>query len=235
MTTIVIPARTNSDRIDKKLMQYAGGKPIIQHTWENAVKADCGQVVIATDTDELAEMANKFGAEVVISKRLCKNGTERVADAAKQLELPNYEPVIDLQGDHCMTPPEVVRGMSELIASMPGSEKYSTLYCYHEDEPRIQDLSDVKVILNKKSEAVFFTRQPVPNAKRHCGIYGYHVSLLHNYVSNPNSLLEDSEHLEQMRFIDYGFRVYCPRAPRGTGIAINTNADLERFRRMFDE
>jgi len=151
MTTIVIPARTNSDRVDKKLLQYAGGKPIIQHTWENAVKADCGQVVIATDTDELAEMANKFGAEVVLSKRLCKNGTERVADAAKQLELPNYEPVIDLQGDHCMTPPEVVRGMSELIASMPGSEKYSTLYCYHEDGPRIQDLSDVKVILNKKS------------------------------------------------------------------------------------
>lgn len=228
-TTVIIPARLQSGRVQEKLIQNVGGVPIIQHTWEQAMEAGVGPVYIATDSTKMGKICNDFGAFVVFTDER-PNGTSRCQYVAMDHGIKG--PIINVQGDSPQMPVDNIRQLAKILGTCPPSLRFNCLFTLYEENPSLYELSDVKVLLNSSEEAMWFTRQPVPGAKKHCGIYGYYGAMLDRYVGLSDTY-EKLEGLEQMRFIEHGLTVFCPKALKPCGISINTPADLEAFRNEY--
>lgn len=227
-TTIVIPARLNSGRVPRKVLQVIHGKTLLERVWTacadagDVIKAD---VVIGADSPEVADTALSFGAKVVMTVDAA-NGSERVAQVARALGHINGDWLLNVQADH-------VGITKDAIVEFHGSLKYShesyhCLYCAWEPITYIEkmDRNTVKVLVNKDGYALHFTRQPLPLAKKHAGIYGYTGAFLNRYLSWGVGEWEQSESLEQMRVLENGCSVRCTPLSVSTGLAINTPADL---------
>ena len=189
---IIIPARYNSSRFPGKPLALINGIPVIQHTWNNAIKIT-ENVFIATDDLRIYDTARKFGAVPILTDH-AENGTERCYEAAEMLGIPDNELVINLQCDE-------VHLSSKSIEFLAKNhfDPVSTLH-YNSDE-RSDDPNDVKVIINKSCRAVFFTRNSI-SYNIHVGIYAFKMHVLRMYHTLGTSFMELEESLEQMRFID---------------------------------
>lgn len=209
----VIPARWASSRFPGKPLHVLCGKPLLQHVFERASR--CRQlsgIVIATDDARIEETAKGFGAEVAMTSPDHPTGTDRIAEAAAKF--PEASHFINIQGDEPLIEPALVDQLASLLAK-DASIDLITAASPLKDPAQLQDSNIVKVVLNEKNDALYFSRAPIPFPRqadavtplRHIGLYGYRADFLQNFVTWPPAPLEIAESLEQLRALHHGARI----------------------------
>lgn len=232
---IVIPARYGSTRFPGKPLADLQGKPIIQWVYEACKKADCGEVIIATEDERITSAAASFGAKAVMTSADCQSGTDRIYQATKGLGA-SY--VINVQGDEPFVRPETIKAVVELVKNDDQTD-ISTACMPITDKEAVNNPNHVKAVLAKDMRALYFSRSPIPYKREktpesekapyylHCGIYGYKIKALEQFVNLPVSPLENLEKLEQLRALEAGMTIKSALINKA-GPAIDTPADLER-------
>ncbi|MFT5466164.1 MAG: 3-deoxy-manno-octulosonate cytidylyltransferase (CMP-KDO synthetase) [Verrucomicrobiales bacterium] len=210
-----IPARWGSTRFPGKSLHLIAGKPLVQHVWERC--QECQQldrVVIATDDDRIREAAEGFGAEVAMTSPDHPSGTDRIAEVA--LQFPDHGAIINIQGDEPLIDPVLIDNLAQQLLDDSKLEMVTAANPL-EDLDLLDDPNVVKVVLNRSSEAIYFSRSCIPFRRnavegleffRHKGIYGYQRDFLLRFVTWPPSLLEQSEGLEQLRALENNARIH---------------------------
>lgn len=232
---IVIPARYGSTRFPGKPLADLQGKPIIQWVYEACKKADCGEVIIATEDERIISAAESFGAKAVMTSADCQSGTDRIYQATKGSGA-SY--VINVQGDEPFVQPETIKAVVELVKNDDKTD-ISTACMPVTDADIISNPNHVKAVLAKDMRALYFSRSPIPYKREktpesekapyylHCGIYGYKAEALEQFVKLPVSPLENLEKLEQLRALEAGMTIKSALINKA-GPAIDTPQDLER-------
>lgn len=209
---MVIPARYGSARLPGKPLAPIDGRPMIWYVWENAVKSRCAsRVVVATDDERIAEAVRGFGGEALMTSPACASGTDRVAETAQHLP---EGILINLQGDEPLMHPSVIDAVAEPLLSDP-EVRISTAALLRDDPDEYHRPSVVKVVVDDRGDALYFSRAPVPHYRdagvgryrKHLGIYGYRKDILRKISSLPPSSLEEAERLEQLRVLQNGVRI----------------------------
>lgn len=212
---VIIPARYASTRFPGKPLHVIAGKPLVQHVWERCQTCrHVSRVAVATDDDRIAEAARAFGAEVCMTSPHHQSGTDRIAEAAKQM--PEATHIINVQGDEPLIPPALV---DELAARMLGEEGIGMITAVHalHDETLLENPNIVKCVLNRDGRALYFSRSRIPYPRgshpglthwRHMGIYGFRRAFLEQFVRWEPSPLEVTESLEQLRALENGAPVH---------------------------
>jgi 3-deoxy-manno-octulosonate cytidylyltransferase (CMP-KDO synthetase) len=246
---VIIPARYESSRLPGKMLADIAGKPMIQHVYERALASGAESVVIATDDDRIREAAESFGAPVCMTSPDHISGTDRIAEAVVTLDYLEEEIIVNVQGDEPLIPPEVIRQVAEDLNRFENA-RVATLYEPIKTIEELFDTNKVKVVLNKRGYALYFSRAPIawarealtiPPAKnqalktshfRHIGLYAFRAGFLQEYTQWEISPLEEMEKLEQLRVLWNGGRVHLTEAQKTVPGDVNTEEDLEIVRRM---
>jgi len=227
---VVIPARYLSSRLPGKPLASIDGRPMIWYVWENAVKTRCAsRVVVATDDERIAEAVRGFGGEACMTSPGCTSGTDRVAEAARHL---SEGILINLQGDEPLLPSSVIDAVAEPLLSDP-EVRMTTAALLREDPGEFLRPSVVKVVVDGRGDALYFSRAPIPHVRdsaplryrKHLGIYGYRRDFLLRISALPPSPLEETERLEQLRVLQAGFRIRVVDVPFDS-VGVDTPEDL---------
>jgi 3-deoxy-manno-octulosonate cytidylyltransferase (CMP-KDO synthetase) len=210
----VLPARWGSTRFPGKALHPIAGRPLIQHVWERCQRArKLENVIVATDDMRIAEAAFAFGAEVALTSSRHKSGTDRVAEVAAKLRGVSH--IINVQGDEPMISPRLIDQLAGTLLEEPKVEMI-TAACRFAPGEDISNPNAVKVVLDRESNALYFSRAPIPHCRdgnsaathyRHQGIYGYSLRLLLKFVKWKPTMLEQAEQLEQLRALEHGVRI----------------------------
>ena len=245
----IIPARYDSSRFPGKPLADVGGKPMIQRVYEQACKV-FSTVIVATDDERISGAVMNFGGRSVMTSALHKSGTDRCAEALyiaeKQLSVA-FDAVVNIQGDEPFIQPAQLKQIESCIA-LPESQ-IATLVKPVRDRQELFDPNKPKVVLNKNSEAIYFSRSVIPflrgidslhwpehhNFYIHIGLYAFRRNILAAVTKLENSPLEIAESLEQLRWIENGYRIAaCITEFESNGI--DTPEDLakaiEKFGKM---
>lgn len=239
----VIPARFASSRFPGKPLVDIGGKTMIQRVYEQAKKCKAlDEVIVATDHAGIAEEVQKFGGAVSMTSADHQSGTDRCFEALKN-QKHAYDYVINIQGDEPFINPKQITELAQLF---DGNTQLATLIKRIEKEADIHNPNIVKVVKNSLSEAIYFSRSPLPynrNADKqnwllshdyfkHVGIYGYRTDILEKITSLPVSSLEKAESLEQLRWIENGLKIKVGETNYPT-IGIDTPEDLVKVKDFY--
>lgn len=219
--TIVIPARLESSRLPRKMLLADTGRPLIEHTWRAARGAAAAGLVVATDSEEIAEVVRGFGGEVVMTSVEADSGTSRIVEALPSL--PATPIIVNLQGDEPEIDPEAIDRVVALLDRCDDSG-VATLVTPITEVDRLHDPAIVKAVLTPHRHAgdwraIYFSRAAVPAARafrpemltaspplywQHVGLYAYRRELLESWHRLPCSRLAAIESLEQLRFLEAG-------------------------------
>lgn len=243
---IIIPARLRSTRLPGKMLADIGGKPMIQRVYEQASKSSMASIIIATDADEIKQVAEQFGAKVVSTKEEHESGTDRLAETVLMLDLADDDIVINVQGDEPLIPVENIHQVAELLENSPEAV-VSTLCEKITLADDIYNSNNVKVVFDKNNYALYFSRASIPfdrgfseNLKvgdadfyRHIGIYAYRVGFLKQYAALTRSPIEGYESLEQLRVLWNGYKIAVAEAKVSTPAGVDTQEDLDKIRKYF--
>lgn len=244
---IVIPARYDAERLPGKPLLEIAKKPMIQHVYERALESGAESVVIATDDKRIQEAAEKFGAQVCMTSSDHKTGTDRVAEACIALDYDEDEIVVGVPCDLPEIQPDIIR---QVAADLDEHDnvKVSSICEPIRSPEQVFDPTVVKVVVNHRNYAVYFSRAPIPwdrdtfNFKdyskieldsthfRHIGVYAYRASFLSDYVEWADSPIENIERLEQLRTIWNGGRIHMCIAKKRMPVGVATKEELERVR-----
>lgn len=226
----VIPARLASTRLPRKMLREIGGKPLIGVVYE-AVRSSplLADVIVATDSDEIMAACRQHGWKAQMTASTHKSGTERVHEISCSEPADVY---VNVQGDEPMVRAEQ---LASLLRLMENPEAQVGTLMTRAAEVDIANPNAVKVVTDLFGRALYFSRATIPfdrdatNPKyfKHLGLYAYRKSALDRFVSLPESSLEKSERLEQLRFLDNGIPVYCAETPYDS-IGVDTEEDLQR-------
>ena len=216
MTTAVIPSRYGSSRFEGKPLSLVAGKPMIQRVYEQAEKSKAvSKTIVATDDKRIFDAVKAFGGKAVMTSDKCRSGTDRVAQTADILNLDPDDIIINIQGDQPIFNPETLEEMIAPFENDPGLVM-STLAFKIQDKREITDPKDVKVTFDKNKFAMYFSRAQIPfprdkdtNAEfyKHLGFYAYKKKFLDKLVNLPTGTCEHIEKLEQLRVLEYGFKI----------------------------
>ena len=213
---VCIPARYASTRFPAKVLAKETGKYLIQHTWEQARQAKSPErVIIAADDERIVQAAHSFGAECVLTSPKHNSGTDRIAEVVGKM---HADIVINVQGDEPEIDPEHIDYLSWLLRDSPDASM-ATLATGFARREQIADPNVVKVVVDAKARAVYFSRSPIPYDRehagvgdvrhylRHIGIYAYRRDFLLRITALPQTPLEKLEKLEQLRAIENGYTI----------------------------
>jgi len=246
--TVLIPARYASTRLPGKPLADVAGKPMIVRVAERARASGAARVVVATDDARIRDAVVAHGHEAVLTRSDHPTGTDRLAEAAAALRLPADHIVVNVQGDEPLLEPALIREMAELLARAPDAAIATACHPI-DDAHEAFNPNVVKVVLDARSFALYFSRATIPWARdafaadtgrvpsglplyRHYGLYAYRVSFLLAYPALPPSPLERFEALEQLRALWHGHRIIVT-ITRGTPApGVDTPEDLERVRAL---
>ncbi len=235
--TVLIPARLASVRFPRKLLKSLAGKPIIQWTFEQASQTSAKAVYIATDSPEIAGIASRFTANILMTDPHHPTGTDRLCEAATLLNLPDDHLVVNVQGDEPLIPPVIIEQVAQNLAANPEAQM-ATLYKPFAEYAELANPNKVKVITDQRGFALYFSRSTIPfdaqgtvnsslsHYNHHIGIYAYRVGFLKQFVTWPTCVLENCERLEQLRALWYGAKIHVAHAHVYPPQDINTEADL---------
>ena len=237
---ILIPARLESSRLDRKMLADLEGEPLIVRTWRQALKSRLAErVVVATDSHEIAAVLEAYGAEVVMTSPTASCGTERIAEAARQIE---GDVFLNLQGDEPLISPENIDlALDPFFSDNPPDCSTLVLPLQPDDRVQIEDPHQVKVVMDVEGFALYFSRSPIPFRRnkvpsttfyRHIGLYAFSADVLQKFAALPSSMLEEAESLEQLRLLENGFRIKCVRTLVDNP-GVNTLEDLELVRSII--
>ena len=235
----VIPARANSSRFPNKIIAPILGKPMIQYVWEAARRAESlSEVVVATDSEEIAAVVKGFGGNVVMTPSDLPSGTDRVAFVAKDLLAKDrpHDLVLNLQGDEPLLEPDFIDSLVADLRAHPTCS-LATLVVQKRSPEEANNQNVVKAAVSSRGDALYFSRQPLfvsPDGAffKHIGIYGFRRSALLTFCSLPPSLLEKAERLEQLRALENGMSIRAVRVERDT-IAVDTPGDIARVEKVL--
>jgi len=211
-----IPARYGSTRFAGKVLAKETGKFLIQHTYERACQAKLlEQIIIAADDAKVVEACESFGAECVLTSAEHQSGTDRIAEAVGDIDV---EIVVNLQADEPEIDPKNIDYLAELLIENPDYPR-ATLAAEFRTTEQIADPNIVKVVLDSKGGAIYFSRAAIPYDRdrsgigsvgqylRHLGIYAYRREFLLKYTTLPQTPLEKIEKLEQLRALENGYSI----------------------------
>jgi 3-deoxy-manno-octulosonate cytidylyltransferase (CMP-KDO synthetase) len=211
----ILPARWGSTRFPGKPLHLIAGKPLIQHVWERCQEAKrLAEVIVATDDERIFEAVLAFGGKVVMTSPDHPTGTDRLAEAAKQI--PEATHIINIQGDEPLIDPALIDELALALSEDSDLPMVSAANPLNPDDPAVSDPNVVKVVLKQNGHALYFSRSPLPFFRnpvaglpvlRHKGIYGYRRDFLESFVSWPPSPLEQAESLEQLRALENGANI----------------------------
>jgi 3-deoxy-manno-octulosonate cytidylyltransferase (CMP-KDO synthetase) len=232
----VIPARYASTRFPGKPLAMIKGKPMVQRVYEQASKANLTEVVVATDDDRIAEVVRSFGGNVVMTSPDHPSGTDRCAEAMAKYKS-GWDAVINIQGDEPYIHPNQINILAEILQRE--DVEIGTLIKKISLTEELLNVNTPKVVINEKGEALYFSRQPIPYKKgeeitewvnrhtyyKHIGIYGYKASVLPKLTLLKQSSLEVAESLEQLRWLENGYRIATGITVEET-LAVDTPDDL---------
>src|SRR5882757_8056609 len=236
----IIPARFESTRFPGKPLVDIAGKSMIQRVYEQAKKCiHLTEVIVATDDTRIYDHVLNFGGVAIMTSAEHQSGTDRCAEVA--LQHLQYNVIINIQGDEPYIDPEQI---SKLAACFNNADtQLATLVKKIKNEQELFNVNSPKVVINNLSEAVYFSRSPLPHIRsqeqqdwlshftyfKHIGIYGYRADILQEITKLPVSSLEKAESLEQLRWIENGYRIKVAETELET-YAIDTPEDLEKLR-----
>lgn len=229
----VIPSRIRSTRLARKPLLPIQGKPMVQWVYENASRCKViSHVVVATDDDEIAAVIKKAGGDVVMTDPHLPTGSDRVAAVAKLH--PEADVVINLQGDEPFIRP---RMLEQLVAPYLAGERPEMTTLAHPLDRKVKYPSPhfVKVITDLNHNALYFSRAPIPNfraqedapAYNHIGLYAFTREFLLHYTTLPQTPLEKTELLEQLRVLEHGYKIRVCLTESNT-LEINTPEEYEQ-------
>ncbi|MEI8703460.1 3-deoxy-manno-octulosonate cytidylyltransferase [Mesorhizobium sp. ISC15] len=224
---IIIPARYGSTRFPGKPLVALNGKAAILHTIDVARKVgDIDGVYVATDDDRISAAVEGYGCTALLTSALCRNGTERVAEAASILGLDDDDLVVNLQGDAPLTPPAFIVKIFGFLDERPEADAVTpVIRCGAENYLRIaEDIRSDRIgattsVLDSKDRALYFSKALLPHGSsvatlgdlpvyHHVGLYGYRVRCLKAFPHLPVGPLERAERLEQLRFLENGHAMH---------------------------
>jgi len=235
---VIIPARWGSTRFPGKALHPIHGKPLLQHVWERSSRArGIDRVIVATDDLRIAEAAFAFGAEVALTSPKHRSGTDRVAEVAAGLRGVTH--VINVQGDEPLIDPALISKLAKTLAQERKLEMITAANVI-EDEAEIPNPNVVKVVIDRSSDALYFSRSPIPFIRdggsipflRHQGIYGYTTAFLLRFVKWKAGRLEQAEQLEQLRALENGARIRV-LLTKHLSIGVDTPSDVALAERQF--
>lgn len=236
----LIPARYAATRFPGKLMQKLGDKTIIRHTYENTLNTLLfDEVIVITDSKIIFDEIIENGGYALMSKGIFESGSDRIAEAAAEIEV---DVIINVQGDE----PFVKKDPLEKLLQVFKDDKQqqvavASLMHIIDDEKLIADPNTVKVVVDKNMNALFFSRSIIPYDRekkykvvyyKHIGIYAYRKDALMNFVKWKVSSLEATEKLEQLRYLENGIKIKMVLTDESP-VSIDTPEDLERAKNLL--
>lgn len=240
-TLIVIPARVASTRLPNKMLADIGGKPLIVHTWESVISGGFSDVVVACDGREIADAVEQAGGKAVLTSPDLASGTDRVHAAYKAYDKEGkYKFIVNVQGDMPFVEPKLVSEVVELIKNS-NYDMATVASTTSDDSYKLDQVVKPVIAYDNENErtgkALYFSRSPIPFGGpffKHVGIYGFRAESLNKFVSLPQSKLEKSERLEQLRAIENGMTIGIKVLDLEHPISVDTAADLEQARTYFN-
>jgi 3-deoxy-manno-octulosonate cytidylyltransferase (CMP-KDO synthetase) len=226
----VIPARLASTRLPQKMLRQIEGKPLIGLVYAAARSSPLlVEVIVATDSDEILDVCRQNGWRAEMTSTFHRSGTERVREISQRITADVY---INVQGDEPLTRPEHIAALLDVMKDphvLVGT--LMTPAC----EGDINNPNAVKVVTDVNGRVLYFSRATIPFDRdpirpryfKHLGLYGYRKPALDRFVNLPESLLERSERLEQLRFLENGIDIFVAETPYDT-VGVDTEEDLQR-------
>jgi 3-deoxy-manno-octulosonate cytidylyltransferase (CMP-KDO synthetase) len=234
----IIPARLASTRLPRKMLRLIAGKTLLEWVYQAVRQSPLLEdVVIATDSDEIMNLCQERGWNARMTSASHRNGTERVHEIAQSEAADVY---VSVQGDEPLTRPEHIRALLEVMK--PENVQVGTLKVIAR-ETDIQNPSAVKVVTDSAGRALYFSRATIPFDRdkigtaiyyKHLGFYAYRGAALDQFVRWPESRLESSERLEQLRFLENGVPIYVAETEHDT-IGVDTEDDVRRVEALLKE
>jgi 3-deoxy-manno-octulosonate cytidylyltransferase (CMP-KDO synthetase) len=237
----IIPARFASNRLPGKPLAEIAGRPMVQHVYERACRANLlDEVLVATDSPEIAAAVEAFGGRAVMTDANHATGTDRLAEVAAAL--PQADVIVNIQGDEPLIDPAAIDAVAELLIQQPDCLMSSAMTAL-DDPSEVEDPSVVKVVTALDGSALYFSRSPIPTThsktpesewRKHLGLYAYRRSFLLELTTFPPTPLEKAESLEQLRVLENGFRIAMVELSAHDSIGVDTTDDLERVRAILE-
>jgi len=242
----VIPARYGSQRLPGKPLADICGKPMIQHVYERTAQAgSIDWCLVATDDERIASVVREFGGHAVVTPDTLQTGTDRVAFVARSL--PEAAILVNVQGDEPLLQPTMI---DEAVRPLVADPRVSvaTLVRHIDDEQDLTNRGIVKVVLDRDSNCLYFSRSPIPCARdaapgswtkrhlyfKHIGLYVYRREFLLELLEMSRTPLEITESLEQLRIVEHGHRIKAAITEHDS-IPVDTAEDLERVRSILSK
>ena len=235
--TAIIPARYASTRFPGKPLALLGNKPVIQHVYEQATSV-LNEVWVATDDGRIREAVEKFGGRVVMTRADHKSGTDRIEEAAEKTGT-QADVVINIQGDEPFVQPSQIKTLMQLFDN--ADTQIGTLGKHFENIEAVNNPNSPKIVTDKQGFALYFSRSVIPYIRgaqdnewlshfpflKHLGLYAYRREVLHEITQLHQSSLEIAESLEQLRWLENGYRIRVGLTDVET-VGIDTPEDLQR-------
>ena len=248
--TVLIPARLASIRLPNKPLADIQGAPMVVRVAQRAMQSGATRTVVAADSAEITSKCAAFGVQAVLTRADHPSGSDRLAEACQQLGLSDDCIVVNVQGDEPLIEPSLIDAVAQLLHERPDCAMSTAAHA-------IDELADflnpnvVKVVLDARQTALYFSRAPIPAARdfagqawwsassalpkplRHVGIYAYRVGFLRKFPLLPQAPLEQLESLEQLRALWHGHKIAVHLTEHAPGPGVDTPEDLERVRALF--
>lgn len=241
---IVIPARLASQRLPNKPLLEIEGRTLIEHVYRRASLSSAESVIIATDSTEVRDLAERFGACAVMTSTDHQSGSDRIAQCIDTQGWSAETLVVNLQGDEPLMPPACMDQVAELLDRSP-SAAAASLYLPISRASELNDPNVVKVVTARTGRALYFSRAVIPHPrglapeqlmngetpwKRHVGLYAYRAGALMEFTRTRPGRLETLEKLEQLRFLETGRDIVMERAAEFIPAGVDSPGDIERVR-----
>lgn len=240
----IIPARYASTRFPGKPLATLAGKPVIEHVYRRVVEA-LGSAYVATDDDRIAQAVERFGGQAVMTRADHKSGTDRIAEALEKTGR-EVDVVVNVQGDE----PFITTRQIETLCHCFDDEQtqIATLGKPFESMEAVENPNSPKIVTDLKGFALYFSRSVIPYVRgveqadwlghfpylKHLGVYAYRTDVLREITQLPQSPLEKAESLEQLRWLQAGYRIKVGITNEET-VGIDTPEDLVRAERFLNE
>ena len=232
----IIPARYGSTRFPGKPLAMIGGKTMIRRTWERAAQSSLDAVAVATDDQRIFDEVLGFGGQAVMTRADHRSGTDRCCEALDKMG--DYDAVVNIQGDEPFIDPGHIDRVADLIR-LP-DVRLATLAKPIKTAESLLSSHCVKVVFDREGNALYFSRSPLPNVRgasssewlqmtdyyQHIGLYAYKSEALREVSKLPLGRFEQAEMLEQLRWLENGYRVRVAVVPDAESFAIDTPDDL---------
>lgn len=233
----IIPARYASTRFPGKPLAMLGGKPVIQRVYEQAIKV-VPEAYVATDDDRIFQVVKDFGGRAIMTRNDHKSGTDRIEEACQKINT-DADVIINVQGDEPFIQPSQIETLCQLFDD--ASTQIGTLGKPFETMEAVENANSPKIVCDRRGFALYFSRSVIPHVRgkeqqewlqhypylKHLGLYAYRREVLHEITQLPQSPLELAESLEQLRWLENGYRIRVGITHVET-VGIDTPDDLQR-------